>query len=219
MPDGPEGSEPELSPRASDAERNQTVDRLRTAFVEGRLTDDEFDERMRTALTARTHADLNLLLTDLPEATGVVAPVSAAPSPLIGGPAPGAPATHWAVAVMSGTSRQGRWQVPPAINAVAIMGGCELDFRVATFSSQTTTVTVVAIMGGVELTVPPGIRVEWHGFAFMGGIDDRVDETELPPGAPVLIVRGFVMMGGVEIRTKAPKDKGQDTGKGRRALP
>ncbi|HEX9343153.1 MAG TPA: DUF1707 domain-containing protein [Actinomycetota bacterium] len=212
----PEGSEPELSPRASDAERNQTVDQLRTAFVEGRLNDDEFDQRMRAALTARTHADLNRLLTDLPQATVVAAPATATPSPLIGGTAPGAPATHWAVAVMSGTRRHGRWKAPPAINAVAIMGGCELDFRAATFSSQTTTVTVACIMGGVEITVPPGIRVEWHGFALMGGMEDRVDETDLPAGAPVLIVRGFVMMGGVEIQTKAPKDK--DNGQ-RRALP
>ncbi len=202
----PEGSEPELSPRASDAERNQTVDRLRTAFVEGRLNDEEFDERMRTALTARTHADLGRLLADLPQAPGMATPATVAPSPLISRPVPGAPATHWAVAVMSGTERHGRWQVPPQVNAVAVMGGCELDFRAATFTSQITTMTVVAVMGGIEVTVPPGVRVEWHGFAFMGGVEDRVDETELPPGAPVLHIRGFVLMGGVEIRTKATKD-------------
>src|SRR6266487_1435725 len=85
----PEGSEPELSPRASDAERNQTVDRLRTAFVEGRLNDEEFDERMRTALTARTHADLGRLLADLPQAPGMATPATVAPSPLISRPVPG----------------------------------------------------------------------------------------------------------------------------------
>ena len=44
--------------RASDQERDATVQRLQVAFAEGRLADEEFDERMRTALAARTHGDL-----------------------------------------------------------------------------------------------------------------------------------------------------------------
>ncbi len=44
------------------------VQRVQDAFAEGRLNDDEFDERSRAALTARTHADLDALLADLPAA-------------------------------------------------------------------------------------------------------------------------------------------------------
>ena len=43
------------SMRASDQERDVTVQRLQVAFAEGRLADQEFDERMRAALAARTH--------------------------------------------------------------------------------------------------------------------------------------------------------------------
>jgi hypothetical protein len=213
----PEGNEPELSPRASDAERNQTVDRLRTAFVEGRLTDEEFDERMRAALTARTHADLDRLLTDLPQAGGAASPATTTPSPLIGDRAAGRRVARWAIAVMSGTRRRGRWQVPEGINAVALMGGCELDLRAATLSGPVTTITAVAVMGGVDIIVPPGVRVELHGFALMGGVDDLVDDSELLPSAPLLRVRGFALMGGIDVRAKALK--GKDTDKGRRALP
>jgi hypothetical protein len=61
------GSLPELdSVRASDSERDAAAGRLQAAFAEGRLNDAEFDERMRTALTARTRADLARLMTDLP---------------------------------------------------------------------------------------------------------------------------------------------------------
>jgi uncharacterized protein DUF1707 len=42
--------------RASDRERDAVVQRIQQAFAEGRLDDAEFDERMRAALTARTHA-------------------------------------------------------------------------------------------------------------------------------------------------------------------
>ena len=50
--------------RASDRERDAVVQRVQQAFAEGRLDDTEFDERMRAALTARTQADLDVLLAD-----------------------------------------------------------------------------------------------------------------------------------------------------------
>ncbi|HEV8277662.1 MAG TPA: DUF1707 domain-containing protein [Streptosporangiaceae bacterium] len=53
---------------ASDAERDAAAERLQVAFAEGRLADTEFDHRMRSALTARTRADLAGLLEDLPSA-------------------------------------------------------------------------------------------------------------------------------------------------------
>src|ERR1700760_3666656 len=54
--------------RASNAERDVVAGKLQDAFAEGRLDDDEFDQRMRAALTAKTHAELDVLLTDLPAA-------------------------------------------------------------------------------------------------------------------------------------------------------
>src|SRR5260370_29604940 len=52
--------------RASHADREQAVDTLKAAFVQGRLTADELDERIGQALAARTYADLAALTTDLP---------------------------------------------------------------------------------------------------------------------------------------------------------
>ena len=52
--------------RASHADRDQVVDTLKDAFVQGRLTRDEFDTRVGHALASRTHADLSPLTADLP---------------------------------------------------------------------------------------------------------------------------------------------------------
>ena len=52
--------------RASHADREQVVDTLKDAFVQGRLTKDEFDSRVGHALAARTYADLATLNADLP---------------------------------------------------------------------------------------------------------------------------------------------------------
>ena len=76
---GGPAAEPGRSPavRASDRERDAVVQRVQQAFAEGRLDDAEFDERMRAALTARTHADLDVLLADLPAETAAPGPVPA----------------------------------------------------------------------------------------------------------------------------------------------
>ena len=52
--------------RASDRERDAAVQRLQGAFAEGIIDDQEFDERMQAALTARTRAELDQVLADLP---------------------------------------------------------------------------------------------------------------------------------------------------------
>jgi Domain of unknown function (DUF1707) len=52
--------------RASDADREAVAERLRRATVEGRLEPDELEERLHSALRARTYGDLRRLLSDLP---------------------------------------------------------------------------------------------------------------------------------------------------------
>ena len=52
--------------RAADADRDRVVESLKLAFSEGRLSKDEYDGRLDSALSARTYADLDQLVTDLP---------------------------------------------------------------------------------------------------------------------------------------------------------
>ena len=58
--------------RAADADRDRVAGFLSTAYTEGRLSKDEYDARLDSALSARTYADLDQVVTDLP-----VAPVTA----------------------------------------------------------------------------------------------------------------------------------------------
>ena len=63
----PDSREPVQAPiLASNAERDAVTQRLQVAFAEHRLNDDEFDQRIRTALTARSVSDLDRLTADLP---------------------------------------------------------------------------------------------------------------------------------------------------------
>ncbi|MCG5435761.1 DUF1707 SHOCT-like domain-containing protein [Micromonospora foliorum] len=81
--------------RAADADRAAVADRLRVALDEGRLDLHEYDERLQRAYAARTYADLEALLTDLPPVTPAqrsgLAPAAGPTVGLLGdqlGPAP-----------------------------------------------------------------------------------------------------------------------------------
>jgi hypothetical protein len=60
--------------RAADADRDRVAGILGTAYSEGRLTKDEYDARLEAALSARTYADLDQIVTDLPGRTAIAGP-------------------------------------------------------------------------------------------------------------------------------------------------
>ena len=70
--------------RVSDADREALTARLRDHYAEGRLTQDELDERVTVALSAKTFGELRTLTTDLPGPAPV--PPRTAVRPSRGGP-------------------------------------------------------------------------------------------------------------------------------------
>jgi class 3 adenylate cyclase len=205
-PGGPPG------PRLSDGDRERVVEILKTSCSEGRLTLDEFSERVGTAYQAVSLGDLLPVLTDLPHPFG---PELAG---LIGGPAVDLPVptpsplpdrvggrkvTRWTVSIMGGSQRKGRWRLREKTNAVAVMGGCQLDLRNAEVEGPDIVINAIAVMGGIEIIVPEGIEVELGGIAIMGGKDARRLKDVPPlPGSPVIRVRAFAFWGGVTVRSR-----------------
>ena len=179
--------------RASDQDRDAVAQRLQQAFAERRLDDDEFDERMRAALTARTGADLELLTRDLP------APAPGGAAPAVPGPVPG----RWAVAYKNSIRRGGRWRVPERFTSVVYKGGGWIDLRAAELTAPVTTVVAVAYKSRIDILVPPGVRVEMDGFGVSKGWSAEEEfEARLPHDAPTVHVRGIAYKGTIETRTK-----------------
>ncbi|MEU9337434.1 DUF1707 domain-containing protein [Streptomyces sp. NPDC048290] len=203
---------PEL--RASDADRERVAEILRDALAEGRLDMTEFEERLDQTYQARTYGELAPITRDLPGA-GVSAPsVSLVKGPE-GGPdwpdrVTGAPgSSSWGVAVMAGFQRKGRWTVPKQFNCVAFWGGGEIDLREADFSAPEVVINCVAIMGGVNVIVPPGVEVVVRGIGVMGGFDHREDGVPGDRGAPRVVVTGFAFWGGVQVERKMTRAERQ----------
>jgi len=105
-----------------------------------------------------------------------------------------------AVALMGGFDRVVTADPFRGGEVTALMGGGKIDLthaRIAVGSSAN--IHVLAMMGGMEIRIPEDWAVENRVVYFMGGADDR---TRLPANAdaPRLVLTGFVMMGGVEIK-------------------
>jgi Domain of unknown function (DUF1707) len=185
--------EPEM--RASDRDRDDAARRLQEAFAEGRLDDDEFDRRMRSALVALTQPELDKLAADLPAAaagTGARA---------VSLPPPG----KYAIAYKNSIRRGGRWRVPARFMPVVYKGSGWIDLRAAELTEPVTTVLAVAYKSRIDVLVPPGVRVEMDGFGVSKGWSPEEEgEIRLPHDAPVLHVRGVAYKGTIEISTRPP---------------
>jgi hypothetical protein len=178
--------------RASDAERDAVVTRLRDAFADGRLDDSEFDQRTRAALTAKTRADLDRLLRDLPP--------EAAPAPPV--PVTGRGPGRFALAYKGAVRRAGRWRVPDRYTAVVYKGSGLLDLRAAQLTSPVTTIIAVAYKSRVNILVPPGVQVDMTGSGVVQHELDAGPGYRPPPGAPVLRVRAIGYKGTVEVSSR-----------------
>ncbi|MGH3360657.1 MAG: DUF1707 SHOCT-like domain-containing protein [Nocardioidaceae bacterium] len=178
--------------RVSDADRDEVARQLAEHASAGRLTLAEHSERIEQAMEAKTRGQLDVLLEDLPEATG--APGSAAPLPQRR-----RKLTRWILSLMGGTDRTGRWRVGKQVNAITIMGGCDIDLRNAEFDSDDTSINAFTWMGGTAIYVPDSVDLEVTGFSLMGGRSERGSTRRPRPGAPRVTIRSFNLMGGCDI--------------------
>jgi hypothetical protein len=197
-------SEPDESLRVSDAERDAVLRTLGDQAAVGRLTLDELEERSGRALTAKTRGELATLTSDLP--------VEASPGSAPSGKKP----VRWMVAIMGGSHRRGRFRAVGRINAVAFMGGDEIDLREAEIEGGELTFTLFAFMGGANIYVPDSVDLEVGGFSFMGGHEEVGSNRTPRPGAPVIRVRIYNMMSGATIYRLPPQARGASLKEARR---
>jgi hypothetical protein len=174
----------ELEKRASDAEREQAIARLREASAEGRLTLEELADRAALAYRAQSHAELARLTEDLP-ATSL--PVSRRKP------------VRWMGALIGEVNRTGRWRIHGQTHVVMGIGDCRLDLRTAELDGDEVTVTISQIIGDTTIVVPRHVDVELSGFFLIGDKSLRGSEEDLPPAAPRVHVRAFGLIGDLKV--------------------
>jgi hypothetical protein len=95
--------------------------------------------------------------------------------------------------------------VPEHFTSVVYKGSGRLDLRAAELTSSVTTVTAVAYKSRIDILLPPGVRAEMSGLGVSKGWSaDEEWESQLPPDAPVVQIKGIAYKGTIEASTKPP---------------
>lgn len=174
----------ERAHRVSDAERERAVEALREDLLAGRLTLEEFSERVGLAYGATVGAELELARESLP-ATRTSAPTRRRPVRL-------------SIVLLGHLVRRGRLRLRRHTIAISVLGDLDLDLREAQLERAKATVHVFVLFGNADVYVPEGIDVDVGGLTLLGhrrewGADAARDST------PLLRVRVYGLLGTVDV--------------------
>jgi hypothetical protein len=110
------------------------------------------------------------------------------------------------VAIMGGVELESHARAFRGGSMIAWFGGIEADLRGAELAPNAR-LTIGALLGGVDVKVPPTWRIESTGRAFAGGVSDDVPVPD-DLDAPKLVVESTAVLGGVSIRASALANSG-----------
>lgn len=199
--------QPASAPVPLEQTRERVVLQLCEHFAADNLTPEALEDRLDAAHRAATVDELRALVADLP----VVAAAS--------GPAPAVYARPVAaldteeeqtvMALLSEVQRRGVWTPARQVNANSVMGTLILDLREARLG-DVTRITASAVLGAVQILVPPGVQVEVDGSAVLGSFILRGSAPAAGPGAPVVRIGGMALLGSVEVFVRHPGESAGD---------
>jgi Domain of unknown function (DUF1707)/Cell wall-active antibiotics response 4TMS YvqF len=181
----------DASLRASDADREQALVALREHLVAGRLTLEEFCERVEAALRARVTGELAHLQDDLPEAFAKRAGSRRRPA-------------RFTAALLGHVVRRGQFRLRRWAFAASAFGDLDFDLRDATMDEGRAAVTVLAAFGNVDIYVPEGVNVDVGGLTVFGHRRDWGRDAG-QPDAPSIHVRVLGFAGTIDV-WRVPRD-------------
>jgi len=172
--------------RVSDAEREHAVTQLREHLLAGRLTLEEFSQRVELAYGAQLGCELARAGEDLPGAGNVPA-IRSRRKP-----------TRVTAAFFGHVARRGKLRLRRRTFAGGAFSDVDLDLRDAQLDTPEASVNVLIAFGNVDVYVPEGINVSVGGLAMFGHRRDWGRELDRPD-APVVHVRALSLFGTVDV--------------------
>ncbi|WP_154676786.1 DUF1707 SHOCT-like domain-containing protein [Parafrankia discariae] len=171
----------------TDADRQATADQLRAACGDGRLTLDEFSERVGKAWAAQTAQELARA------GAGIVPPrvgVQRSSSTIFN--------------ILGDGRRLGRWRMPRRTVIVNVLGDWTLDLRGALMDEQAVTdgvldILYISLIGDLTISVPDGMEVGMSGLVVLGDQHLELAVVSERPGTPRLRLRLAGLIGDVRV--------------------
>ena len=171
--------------RASDADRERTVVLLRDHSTQGRLTLEEFSERMEHAYAARTLDELESLTDDLPTSEPATTAVERR-----------RPTRRFTVVVFGDVERTGRWRLGRHLVWITF-GNADIDLRQAEVAGKAS-ITAFVLFGNVDVYVPEEVAVDLTGVTIFGHRRDHGVESA-HAAVPLVRVRVFALFGTADL--------------------
>jgi len=167
--------------RLSDAERDRAVAFLREHLAQGRLSLEEFTARMTDAYGAKTTADLDALLSDLPSERPKRTP------------------TRFVVSLFGSSERQGRLRLRNRLWCIALFGNIDVDLRQATLEGEVITIVALGFMCAIDVYVPEGVEADIRGFTVFGHKDANGNDVPPRPETPLIRMVAFGAFVGIDL--------------------
>ena len=119
------------------------------------------------------------------------------------------PASDGVVSFLSSNEREGRWPLPRRFRALAVLGNVELDLREADIGLGVSVIEAVAVMGNIEITVPPDVAVESSGDSLLGSFVVKYAKgvsAGTATGYKKVHITGTAYAASVEVHVKGPDE-------------
>ncbi len=200
--------------------RGRAIEVLMEHFANDVMDLEEFEGLLDAANGCSTAGELRELLSELPPlesskpATDMIPARGGAPVVV---DADRVRPHGFLISILGSTNRAGRWIPARKSFALGVLGGISLDFREALLGSGITDVNLFAVLGGIEIIVPPEMAVEVDGMAVLGGFDYQTDAPfRSNPDLPTLRIRGLAVLGGVHVQVRLPGETAREAKRRRR---
>jgi hypothetical protein len=109
------------------------------------------------------------------------------------------------VSFLSGQNRHGDWLLPRLFRVVSVLGNVVIDLTRARVGPGMSRIEVRAVMGNVEIIVPPELRVMCDGSGILANFEANTKaQPPLPPDAPLISIGGSAFMANVEVKVVDP---------------
>lgn len=203
-------SEPRPQLRVGDRERDLVASVLQDALAEGRITLEELDQRLDAVLRARTFAELDPLVADLPvepPSSALTRPRAGVESRLVVSPGISPHDPLVLDAGWSSVTRSGRWQIPPFLMVNGAIGTVKLDCLEATALAEVIDIEVVGGAGTITIVLPESWGANTDRLISSWGMARHKASTTPAPGAPLLLLHGSTGWGSLTIRNASRFDR------------
>jgi hypothetical protein len=126
---------------------------------------------------------------------------------------------RWLVSILGSAVYKARSSGVSTINAIAILGGGEIDLRNAEIEGGRLTINTFAVLGGADIFVPDSIEVDAAGIFILAGVDEHGTARSPHPGAPTVKLRGFAVVGAANLYRVPPEMLNRSVREIRASLP